>query len=95
MNKLTAKGANFGAHAAANEDVANNLELELDYLAMAAATDKSTIDKLTETNRGLMAQLDTTIATIQRLTEDNQQLLCMVEATLPNNKPHTTHSQKG
>ena len=83
MNKITAKITNFGAHAATNENITSNLEIALDNLAMAATSDKMNINKLTETNKGLVNQLDQALITIQKLTDDNQCLLRIVEKSLP------------
>ena len=78
MNKLTAKSTNFGAHAATHENITSNLETAPDNLAMAAKSDKMTIDKLMDTNKGLVNQLEQALITIQKLTEDNQRLLHIV-----------------
>ena len=61
---------------------------------MVAATDKATIEKLTEMNKVLMAQLKATITTIQRLTEDNQWLLGLVERNLPHGHKQAQWRQK-
>ena len=78
LNKLTAKGTNFGAHAATHETMNPNLETALDNLAMAATSDKMTIDKLTDSSKGLVSQLEHALMTIQWHTEDNQRLLRIV-----------------
>ena len=72
LNKLTDKSTNFGAHAATHENITSNLEIALDNLAMAATSDKMTIDKLTDTNKGLVNQLEQALSTIQKFTDDNQ-----------------------
>ena len=94
LNKLTAKGTNFGAHAATHKEENNNLILALDNLAMAAATDKATNEKLPKANKRLTAQLEATITTIQRLTEDNQRLLRMVDKNAPQTHTNTERKYK-
>ena len=94
MNKLTSKGKNFGAHAATHENITSNLEIALDNLAMAATSDKMTIDKLTDTNKGLVNQLEQALITIQKLMDDNQQLLRIVEKGLPSSSNAMMTKQK-
>ena len=95
LNKLTSKGTNFGANAATHEESNKDLEMALDNLAMAAETDKSIIERLTETNKRLTTQLEATIATIQRLTEENQRLLCIVEKNAPITHSNSSKKFKG
>jgi uncharacterized coiled-coil protein SlyX len=75
LSKMTARQAGFGANAATTGTGGLPAELSeaFDNLAMAAATDKSTVDALTQ-------QLAAMQAEVSRLNEDNRRLSKIMES---------------